>query len=984
MKIPELDRRSEEELMRRILSLAGSYTPEWKPNPDNPDVGMALARLYAGMHHGTVQRLNRTAEKYRIGFCNFLGAGLMPSEPSSGYVKFGLSSSQLENGVMVPAGTVLEADAGGETASFTTMEDVLVSNAQPSVIMVTDGEHIRQVYDAETDGDTPDFVLFGGAEADMNRHEAYIGCRTGLLSLIGESVVILQIAGAQELERAWLNHQLRISYSTADGWEAFDNCMADDAKTLRMTKHTPQPPAVPQSIEEQRCVWIRLELETLHAVSPQMTDGISLMVTGAAAPPDVIITKIGTADEGAFYPFDDKPGLFDAVYIASDEALSKVGAEVTLQFTVSYFPLPDRKRIEKPSQGWKMVIRKSDVSVEEPEIVTISSVAWEYFNGTGWKVLPCSSEMRLVFNPIEGSRTYTMSFICPADISPVIIEAEERRFLRARIVKMEQSWQWNAIYRAPLMSHVTFRYQCGSFTPADAVITHNQMQYLTYDGTDELQLFTPMAQTEPVWYIGFSAAMQEGPYRMLVALGQQSESRMPTLRWEYYDGQHWKPLSCFDETGQLAHTGFLTIAGAEDLVMQRLFGRELSWIRAVDVNAAYAAVSQSRPHIERMDMNAVSIRNQQEMPPEYFSLPSEQPFFTVRLSHGNISDAMVWVNEYGRHGDSTVQEMLRTGRAQAEYDHLGMLREFWVKYMPVDSLASSSSQDRHYVIDRCEGIITFGDGRHGKIPCAGEGDHIRVCYSVGGGAIGNVPPGSVVRSQRALGLVTQIDNPMPLYGGNDMERVGTALRRVSTEFRNGGLCVTAKDYEDMARSIERSILKVRCCTGCNAEGMPEDGSVTILILRSDLTQESSGFYLAQAKLREKLQARRAASLSPGRLYVIHPKYVRLCVNVRISTADIGRMYRIKENVRQRIADFIHPITGNFDGNGWEIGELPQRQQIENAVRSVTGVSYVEELVMRAFLIDGHEQEELDLDHLTTSEFCIAVSGEHQVLTNVPV
>ena len=102
MKIPELDRRSEEELMRRILSLAGSYTPEWKPNPDDPDVGMALARLYAGMHHGTVQRLNRTAEKYRIGFCNFLGAGLMPSEPSSGYVKFGLSSGQLENGVMVP------------------------------------------------------------------------------------------------------------------------------------------------------------------------------------------------------------------------------------------------------------------------------------------------------------------------------------------------------------------------------------------------------------------------------------------------------------------------------------------------------------------------------------------------------------------------------------------------------------------------------------------------------------------------------------------------------------------------------------------------------------------------------------------------------------------------------------------------------------------------------------------------------------------
>ena len=80
--------------------------------------------------------------------------------------------------------------------------------------------------------------------------------------------------------------------------------------------------------------------------------------------------------------------------------------------------------------------------------------------------------------------------------------------------------------------------------------------------------------------------MQEGPYRMLVALGQQSESRMPTLRWEYFDGQHWNPLSCFDETGQLAHTGFLTIAGTEDLTMQELFGRELSWIRAVDVKTS--------------------------------------------------------------------------------------------------------------------------------------------------------------------------------------------------------------------------------------------------------------------------------------------------------------------------------------------------------------------------------------------------------------
>ena len=982
MKIPELDHRTEADLMHRILSLAGSYTPEWKPNPDDPDVGMALAKLFAGMHCGTVQRLNRTAEKYHTAFCNFLGAGLMPSEPASGFVKFGLSTDQLENGVLVPAGTVLEADTESGTAVFTTQDDVLVSNAKPSVIVVTDGSHIRQAYNSETDGDTPDFILFGGQETDLNCHEVFIGCGTGLLNLIGESMVRLRLAGAAALERAWLDKQLSISYSTESGWEEFDNCLAEDDNTLRMTKRQSEPPAAPHTIGEQHCIWIRIQLETVQDAVSQRTDGISMMVSGNDVPPDVILTKNGTSDDGTFYPFDEQPELFDAVYIASDEALSKAGAEVTLQFTVSYAPLPEMPHKEKPVHGWKMVIRKSDVSIETPEIVTISSVAWEYFNGTGWKLLPCAPEMRYVFNPIEGSQTYTMTFICPEDVAPVIVEAEERRFIRARITKMEQSWQLNSVYRAPLMSHISIRYQCGSFVPADAVITHNQMQSFQYSGTDSFMMFYPMPDAEPVWYIGFSGKMQEGPYRMLIAIGQQSDTKMPALRWEYYDGSHWKPLSCYDETGQLAHTGFLTIAGAADLVPQPLFGKTLSWIRAVDVNAEYASPLQSRPHIERMDMNAVSIRNQQEMQPEYFSLSEETPFFSVKLSCGNISDVTVWVNECGLHGSGDVQEMLSSGIASAEYDNLGVLREFWVKYTSVESFAASRPEDRHYMIDRCEGVITFGDGRCGKIPCAGEGDRIRVCYSTGGGAFGNVPPGAVVRSQRALGLVTKIENPMPLYGGNDMELADAALRRTATEFRNGGLCVTARDYEDAACSIDRSILKVRCCTGCDAEGRQEAGSVTVIILRSDLTQESSGFFQTQAKLREELQKRRAASLSSGRLYVIHPKYIRICVNVRISTSDMSRMYRIKENVRQRIAEFIDPITGNFDGNGWRIGELPHRQQIENVVRSVSGVSYIEELVMRGFLLDT--QDELDLDHIPAADFCIAVSGEHQVQTNVSV
>lgn len=982
MKIPELDHRSEHDLMRKILSLAGNYTPEWKPNPNDPDVGLVLAKLYAGMHHGTIQRLNRTAEKYHIAFCNFLGAGLMPSESASGYVKFGLSSPQLENGVLVQSGTLLEADAQDETAVFTTLDDVFVSNAEPSAVITTDGEHIRQLYASDDNDVEPDFVLFGNEYTDLNSHELFIGCRTGLLDLIRESVVTIQIAGATEFERAWLDQQLHISYSTENGWEPFDNCLAVNDNVLRMTKRAEQPSAVQRTIEEQTCFWLRIEAETMHTITPHTTKGISIMVTGAPAPPDVVITKIGTAEDDTFYPFDEQPTLFDTVYLASDEALSKSGAQITLEFTVTYPPLPDIKRTPKAAHGWKMIIRKSDISIEEPEIISISSVIWEYYNGNGWKPLPCSADTRLLFNPIEGSCTYTVSFRCPDDVCPITVEAENRRFLRARIVKMEQSWHWNVIYRVPLMSRVTFRYECEDFTSADLVILHDQMKYTLYHGTDTFIPFSPMSPSEPVWYIGFSGKMREGPYRMMIVLEHHSESKMPALRWEYFNGTRWNPLTCFDETEHLAHSGFLTIVGEDDLLPHNLFGQTLSWIRAVDVNGAYTSLTQCKPHIKRMDMNSVSICNQQEMPTEYFSLPSEHPFFTVKLSRGNISSVSVSVNEFGRHGDSTIQEMLRSGIASAEYDHLGVMRRLWVKYTQVESFAASDSTDRHFTLDRCDGVITFGDGRHGMIPRAGEGDHICVRYSIGGGKLGNVPSGAVTRSQRALGLVTEIENPMPLYGGNDMEHIENALRRVSSEFRNGGLCVTEQDYEDITRCIDRSILKVRCCSGCNAEGNSEPGSLTVLIMRSDFTHESNDFYMTQAKLRKELQKRRAASLSAGRLYVIHPKYVRICVNARILASDMNLMYRIKENVRQRISDFIDPITGNFDGNGWGIGELPHRQQIENIVRSVSGVDYVEKLYMRGFMINGQEKIELDLDHMDRRDFCIAVSGEHNIQSSI--
>jgi len=992
MQIPELDSRTAEEIRSRIMTIAESYTPEWKADPANPDVGMALVEIFSQMHAGTVRRLNRTAEKNRIAFCNFIDAQLRPSEVATGYVQFGLSSDQLKEGVLIPAGTVLTADLPKDlqNAGFTTMDDVYVSNAKITHMFVTDGgaDKIQQVYCAEKDGETPDFVLFGSQEPNQNQHIVHIGCQNGLLNLIGAAQITLQLIQEKEtkpslaevLEYACHNSYLEICYSTETGWESFSSCMAD-GNMLRLSKGNSQPPTAKHEIDGVSAYWIRLKLSNIKAVSDSLIKQLLFASSGDTIAPDVILTKYGTVDDVWFQPFGNIPTLLDTLYIASDEVLSKAGASVSMQFTVSFPPLPELKKVEKPATSWKMVMRKSEVYVEEPEIVQIEAVSWEYFNGTGWKTLPCSNELKKSFSPVDGTRTYTLSFICPPDVQPVIVDSEERRFIRVKIIRMNQNFHLNTIYHMPLVSHIVFQYHCDGYKKPDCILTDNQMRQIRHDDNVAFMLFAPMNQQEPTWYLGFSEPVSsDAPHRILVALEKQMDGKMPEMRWEYFSGDRWKLLNCFEDTGHFAHTGFLTISGNMDFQRTELFRQNLYWIRVTDTTSAYSVknTKQIRPHIIRMDMNCTEIQNRREVQPEYFSIPVAKPYFSCQLSQKNVCEAVVWVNELELHSTMEIAELLKNGMADPEYDAYGVMQRLWVRWTPVKSFFSSCPEDRHYQIDRNEGIITFGDGVHGRIPCSSNGDHIRIYYSVGGGKCGNVPAGAVQGSLFALGLVTKITNPMALYGGNDMEQLPAALQRTATDFQNCGRCVTARDYAEIVRHTERSILKVKCIPGYNADGVSEPGSVTILILRSDFSQESSGFYLVQEKLQREISARRAAALMPGSCYIMHPHYIRVCVNAHVLVADSSKLFRIKEQILQKITEFLHPVTGNFDGNGWDIGEIPNWRQIENAIRGISGVSYVKSLMMRAFTDRGQGQFELNLNHLTTTAFSIAVSGEHKV------
>ncbi|MEG1107971.1 MAG: hypothetical protein RSE97_03755, partial [Oscillospiraceae bacterium] len=81
-----LDPRDAKQLRERISELAAAYTPEWRFDTENPDVGTTLALIFTNQMADNIRRMNRLPQKYHTEFENILGVSLLPAYPASGIV----------------------------------------------------------------------------------------------------------------------------------------------------------------------------------------------------------------------------------------------------------------------------------------------------------------------------------------------------------------------------------------------------------------------------------------------------------------------------------------------------------------------------------------------------------------------------------------------------------------------------------------------------------------------------------------------------------------------------------------------------------------------------------------------------------------------------------------------------------------------------------------------------------------------------------
>lgn len=973
MKAPKIDNRTQKDILEYIKTISANYTPEWKFDDVNVDFGSALSMIYTNMFSETVERFNKVPENNMLSFYNAINADLMPSISATGYVAFALAGD-VDQGVRVNAGTKLLADTNDEenpTTVFETLNDIYVTSSKVNDIFAACGkyDYIEHIYNSLTD--TPNVnnkELFSLKNENLQHHQLYI-YENNVLNIKGSACVKISFSSQSKnnmskavLEKLADKNYAIWEYETQDGFIEFNQVKLTN-ETLYLFKDEGTKGIYSNEDFEEPSRKIRCTVKSLKYFENFNFDKLFIgsLATGVAL--DNINTAGVDQNLNSCFPFGEKFTLYTDAYFACDEALSKAGSKVKLSFELNFAKIPLDLDVTDPQINWRLIMKRSEFKPDIEYDITIADVIWEYFNGLGWARLMPNDEYNNIFTSKFGTSHLlrTMTFDCPDDMQPIQINSCESRYIRARISKVNNPYKIKGQYISPFIENASFSYDYEEKNPnPQALISINNMEKKTYISSqyNNLVPFYGLENDENSIYLGFEKELSNGPIKILFSFNNNIAEKLPRLHYEFLSQNGWEKLNVIDETENFRKTGIVTLLVAQKMKKTEKFNCNYYWIRITDKSKRYLNKENpvELPVLNGLYINTTNVINKEHKPQETFYIEPFEKNFECKLLNNKVQDIKVTVEE--KEGEFTV-------------------------WQEVENFAFSNNEDRHFTVDRINGIVKFSDDINGKIPPSMDKDNIIIDYSVGGGSIGNLPKNSINRSVESLGFINLIFNPYVTSGGCDEEDKNSAINRLACAIRHNGRAVTCKDYEALAMESGRNISKAKCFSGYNENGALEYGCVTLVALQKDFETGRSFFPNIREQILNYIQKRISTPLVPTEKFkVVEPLFLELSVQVKATVKDFNKVFTAKDNIEKRLNEFINPLTGGFDGKGWQIGTIPNSMQIENALKNLDGVHTVTNVFVNIFVNGKYGKVQTELKALKNQKYALPISGEHQVIISV--
>lgn len=1001
-KVPKIRETKADMVLEEIRRKAPFYVPEWTPGAEG-DFGTALSRIFAGMAETIASNLNDAPKKHLLSFLDMLNFSLLPALPARTVLCFVPGPGAPEN-VVIPARTRATAEGpGGGTLFFETEKTIASTSSRLEFVCSTDREKGAILEHSSTVEGAKTSTLFSGRNLQKHAFyigdEELFGIGKGEISLsLGASGPIPARVLSEKNLFAW---EYAASESgkeedeedeekrEIDEWLPFSPGRFSEGKLIISKGEEAIGKGEVNGIKSR---WIRCRLKEAEILELEqfLLSSVKVKVSAEGIEPELLFyNDIPLEDEGkGIQPLGSKPALYDTFYIACSEVFSRQGCEVRLDFEL----LPGKTGAGLPSEkpvlsweywdgeSWRNLKKFMDFSVdlgegrkekggEGEEFLEVEPENFLAKEITEKEAEKEPNEVTRFFNGKEKNRKekdenhpFVQASAKIREMPPMIpgnVNGTENYWIRVRLIEGNFGKEYviskkNRIepgkFHPPEIRNLKLSYTDREGRKPGYLLSENNRVF--ENKGKELKLigsfkpFKGIFEPLPAVYFGFTSKLVKGPLTLFARLEENFVDEGPPVkfRWQYLSAEEngrsgesegeWKELEALDETGGLAKSGILEFFVPGEMKALQLFGskKPLYWIRLLFIKG------KRTPRISGLYPNCVWAVQARTVEDEILGSGSGEAGQVFMLMNRTVVDASVKVNEAAWLSEGEKHSLLKEKAREVEVikDESGRFSEFWVRWEEVKDFSGSDGKSRHYLLDRTSGEIRFGDGTRGMIPPLGA-NNIKASYRTGGGKAGNREAYSITKLYSALKYVDAVYNPVASDGGSETESLDELLERSPAALRHRGRGVSADDIMQLAREASGKVAKVRVLSGSDEEGNSIPGLVTVVIV-PDLPNPMPAPTGELAQMVESFLKARAPNT--GKLKVAGPVYCSVDVEAELFTADPGTVHEVENRVKARIEEFLHPLRGGKEGNGWEFGQLPSTSDFYSLLGDCKGVSYV--------------------------------------------
>ncbi|MEN3334211.1 MAG: hypothetical protein V7641_3576 [Blastocatellia bacterium] len=970
---PKIDPRTAPDIFRQVVELINQKLAGADPGSDwvvfRPELGTsgALIKIFARFGELITDRLNRVPDKNFLAFLDLLGASLMPPRSARVPLTFSLAEGAT-GGAVVPAWTEVAAVAAAgekEPAVFATESELIVTSARLTASFTRD---------TASDRYADHFALLPGSSGVQGQeavfqatqaieHILYIA-HDGIFTHPGERTSItlkLTLSGEGKLNVAGEVWDAEIG-----DWveKRRGEISSDEAIELKLLN--PSPTAI-NGITKR---WLRSRL--IDSITPdEKLPGVSAMTFSATFErKDRDIERAFTNSfpvdtSRGFYPFGESPLPGDTFYLKIDKDFAEAGCKVTLDVTLSLVGQAPTEQIPRNA-----------------------AVVWRFWDGKAWTQFAQAAFKDKTENFTKATDKTAAQIIFTFPANPVLTQVNgvEGRWVSARLetggygpraeLKVEKAGD-NYTYRsiaaaAPRISTIKISYETTlANVEPEAVMAYNDFTYENRAAIEDKTKFVPFrasADKQPALYLGFASPanlnqMPNSKMNLYIgATGEMNATARPEIEWQYSTAEgtsRWTSLTVIDATAGFTVSGVIEFLAPPDFAPRSEFGATRYWLRAIRKSGKYSG----EPQISALLLNTVMANHATRIENEVMGSSDGSTHQTLRTSLAPVLEGQRLEVRELEMPSRIEQDELKKNAGEAAIsvirDEAGRPLAIWVLWKQVADFYGSGPRDRHYVFDHLAGEVRFGDGISGMVPPTASGNIRMTSYRTGGGRRGNRSAGAITELRTSLPYVESVTNYVVSSGGAEAEAIESLVERMPRMIRHGGRAVTYEDYEDLAMLASPDVARARSVRFYDKAGV---GKVTLIVVPRSADSRPVPTLEMKRRVQEFIDERKSPLVQ---LTVVEPEYVEVDVTVEIAPASLETANQLKLAVLERITSFLHPLTGGFEGEGWDFGRQPHDSDLYYLIEQIAGVDHVISLLMTP-------------PNLMVTESRLIASGKHVV------